>query len=299
MVKIINEYKGEAALLLTAIIWGSGFIMVDAALSLGFKPGLINMMRFSLGALALLFILNKQIIKLTKAELKVGFIAGICYFFGFYLQTIGLQYTTVSNNAILTATNLLMVPFISWLVFRKKPAPRIFLAVFSVFVGICILSWSNQGFHFNIGDFLTLLCALAYAAHISFLGVNAEGKHPLRLTFVQLATVGILSSFCFFVFEGGDMSTVQWNPGIFVILYLALFPSALCLFLQTFGQKYTPTSKSAILLSFESFFGAAFSVLLGLEPLTMNLLVGGTVIITTVILLEWKGSDKTVITKRK
>ncbi|MDO4542604.1 MAG: EamA family transporter, partial [Bacillota bacterium] len=94
----------------------------------------------------------------------------------------------------------------------------------------------------------------------------------------------------FFLFEGGDMSGVKWNPGVYVILYLAVFPSALCLFLQTFGQKYTATSKSAILLSFESFFGAAFSVLLGLEPLTTNLLIGGTIIIATVIWLEWRGS---------
>ena len=104
----LRELKGEGALLLTAIIWGSGFIMVDAALSLGFKPGAINMLRFILGALVLLLALNKNVRKLNLQELKTGIIAGICYFFGFYLQTIGLQYTNVSNNAILTATNLLL-----------------------------------------------------------------------------------------------------------------------------------------------------------------------------------------------
>ncbi len=286
----LRELKGEGALLLTAIIWGSGFIMVDAALSLGFKPGAINMLRFILGALVLLLALNKNVRKLNLQELKTGIIAGICYFFGFYLQTIGLQYTNVSNNAILTATNLLMVPFISWLVFKKKPDKRVFAAVFICFIGIAILTWSGGGLAFNLGDSLTLLCALAYACHIAYLGVTAQGKDPLRLSFVQLATVGTLSALAFFLFEGGDFSTAQWNPGIFVVVYLAVFPSALCLFLQTFGQKYTPTSKSAILLSFESFFGATFSVLLGLEALTLNLLLGGAIIITTVIWLEWRGA---------
>ncbi len=286
----ISELKGEGALLLTAIIWGSGFIMADASLTLGFKPGFINMYRFSVGALVLLLVLNKNVLKLNKAEIKTGIIAGICYFFGFYLQTIGLQYTNVSNNAILTATNLLMVPFISWLIFKKKPDKRLFGAVIVCFIGIAILTWTGGSLSFNIGDTLTLMCAFAYACHIAYLGVSAQGKNPLRLSFVQLLTVGVISAGAFFLFEGGDVTGAQWNPGILVLTYLAVFPSALCLFLQTFGQKYTPTSKSAILLSFESFFGAAFSVMLGLEPITLNLLIGGTIVIATVIWLEWQGS---------
>ncbi|MEG0874265.1 MAG: DMT family transporter [Clostridiales bacterium] len=285
-----KKFKGEAALLTTALIWGSGFIAVDMALSCGFKPGLLNMLRFLMGALVLLIALNKNVIKLTKSEVKVGITAGVFYFFGFYLQTVGLQFTTVSNNAILTATNLLMVPFISWLIFKKKPNIRVFIAVFICFIGIAILTWTNAGLNFNIGDTLTLGCALAYACHIAYLGVNAKGKHPLRLSFLQLATVAVLSTFTFFVFEGGDFSGVQWGSGMLVMTYLAIFPTALCLFLQTFGQKYTPTSTSAILLSFESFFGAAFSVLLGFEAFTMNLLMGGSLIIATVIWLEWQNS---------
>lgn len=286
----LKHIKGEGALLLTAVIWGSGFIMVDAALSLGFKPGLLNMLRFILGALVLLLALNKNVVKLTKGEVKTGIIAGVCYFFGFYLQTIGLQYTNVSNNAILTATNLLMVPFISWFIFKKKPDKRVFVAILICFIGITVLTWSGGGMAFNIGDTLTLMCAFAYACHIAYLGVTAQGKNPLRLSFIQLATVGVLSALAFFIVEGGDVSGAQCNPGIWVLLYLAVFPSALCLFLQTFGQKYTPTSKSAILLSFESFFGSTFSVLLGLEPITINLLIGGTIIIATVIWLEWRSS---------
>jgi drug/metabolite transporter (DMT)-like permease len=76
------------------------------------------------------------------------------------------------------------------------------------------------------------------------------------------------------------------------VIYLGLFPSALCLFLQTYGQRRTPTAKSAILLSFESLFGAAFSVLLGLEPFTLKLLLGGGVIFLSVVWLEWSNNRK-------
>ena len=45
---------------------------------------------------------------------------GAALFIGFSLQIIGLQYTTPSKNAFLTATNVVIVPFIAFLICRKK-----------------------------------------------------------------------------------------------------------------------------------------------------------------------------------
>ena len=44
---------------------------------------------------------------------------GIALFAAFALQIIGLQYTTPSKNAFLTALNVVMVPFIAFLVLRN------------------------------------------------------------------------------------------------------------------------------------------------------------------------------------
>ncbi len=289
-----RSFKGEAALLTTAAIWGSGFLMVDKALDCGFSPGFINMMRFLMGAFILLVFINKNITKITKGEVKTGCVAGFWYFLGFYLQTTGLQFTGISNNAIITATNLLMVPFICWLAFRRKPAKRVFAAVALCFLGIAILTWTPQGIGFGLGDFLTLICAFGFACHIAYLGVATEGKNPLLLTFMQLLVVGLLSAVTFFLFEGGNTSGAQWNPGIWILVYLAALPSALCLFLQTFGQKCTPTSTSAVLLSFESLFGVVFSILFGMEDFTIKLLIGGVIVLASVIWLELKGTEEQI-----
>ena len=146
----------------------------------------------------------------------------------------------------------------------------------------------------GFGDFLTLICAFGFACHIAYLGVTAEGKNPLLLTFMQLLTVGVLSAITFLLVEGGDTSGAQWNPGFLVLVYLAAFPSALCLFLQTFGQKCTPTSTSAVLLSFESLFGVVFSILFGMEDFTIKLLIGGVIVLASVIWLELKGTEETI-----
>lgn len=191
---------------------------------------------------------------------------------------------------MLTSTNLLMVPFISRLVFKEKIPGRVYLAVFACFFGIAVLNWSDSGFRLRSGDILTLICAFGFACHIAYLGYAGGNKNTLNLTFIQLITVAVLSALYFFFFEDNAVVLTKPTLGIAAVIYLALFPTALCMFLQTFGQKRTATSKSAILLSLESLFGSAFSILLGLEALTVNLLIGGGVIFLSVLWLEWRNS---------
>lgn len=288
-----RSLKGEFSLLATAIIWGSGFVAVDAALNCGFPPAMINAIRFTFGALLLLMIVNKKVKAVRRDDLKTGVVAGLFFFLGFYLQTIGLQYTTVSTNALLTATNILMVPFILWFIFKRKPENKVFGTIFLCFIGILVLTWNSEGggFQFGRGEVFVLLSAAAYACHISYLGVKSGERNPTIFTFLQLATVAILSIITFLATEVYRLEAIVWFPGVFWLLYLSIFPTALCLFLQTYGQKHTATGKSAIILSLESLFGSLFSVLLGLEPITASLIIGGVIILTSVILAEWTGTS--------
>ena len=285
-----HSHSGEIALLTTALIWGSGFIAVDYSLSCGFPPGLINMLRFLIGTVFLLPFVTKSLKKTSRAELITGIIAGFFFFCGFLFQAQGMTTIEVSSNALLTATNLLMVPFIARICFKEKIGIRVYIAVFICFLGMSILNWRDGGIHFRIGDILTLICALSFACHIAYLGHNAKDKDPMRLTFLQMFTVAAFASLYFVIVESDQIHITNFSNGMIAIVYLAVFPSALCLFLQTFGQRRTATSKSAILLSFESLFGAVFSVILGLEPLTFNLLIGGTIVLFSVIWLEWNNS---------
>ena len=286
-----QKHRGETALFITAIIWGSGFVAVDYALAYGFTPALVNVIRFFWAAVVLLLFLRGKLRQIRRDDLKAGAVAGSFFFFGFYLQTTGLQYTTVSANALLTATNLLMVPFIVWLVFKRKPPLRVFVTVALCFIGVMILSWEpGGGFRFGLGEILTLLCAVCYACHISYLDYKSAGRDTLIFTFIQIVTVLALSLVAFAATETASLPQVQWARGFWPLLYLGIFPTALCLFLQTLGQKYTPAGPAAIILSLESLFGSIFSVALGLEPLTASLLIGGSVIMASVFLVQWKNA---------
>ena len=293
---IINKYKGvmllenkktvyaDLSLFLVAIIWGSGFIVTKNALD-HFSPFYMLFYRFSISTVLLAIILFKKIKKASIKDIKAGIVMGIFLFAGFGTQTIALQYTEVGKQAFITATNVVMVPFIYWALTKRKPDKFELIAAFSCLFGIGILSL-NSNFTMGYGDFLTLICAIFFAIHICITGNSTRESDPYILSVVQLGVVAILSLIFALSFEGTDI-TIQ--PGtILPILYLAVFATMIAFLIQTVAQKYTGSTHTAIILSLEAVFGSIFAIIFLKEKLTIRFLIGCVSILVSVITTETK-----------
>lgn len=274
-------------LFVVAAIWGSGFIASQMALDANASPEFIMFVRFTLAALIVLAAFGKQLCqRMKKKDLLPGMLVGVFLFLGFYIQIIALQYTTPSNNAFITASNVVMVPFIWWAISKKRPENKIFVASVLCLAGIAILSikWS-VGLQFSPGDLLTLLCAFLFACQIAATGKCAEKMDTVVLVFLQFAVAAVLACAVFFITDR-DFSAFASPTGLGSVVYLAVFSTCLCFFLQTAAQRYVSSSKAALVLSTESLFGSLFSVIIGYDPLTLAMVVGGTVMMLSLLLTE-------------
>jgi len=278
----------DLSLLITAVIWGTGFPATFYALQSGFSTSFILLIRFSVAAAILAIGLHRRIMAMSRPDFIRGLITGIFLFLAFYTQTFALRFTTPSNNAFITATNVIMVPFMTWLLFRKRPHRKFFILPFVTFIGVAILTYRpGVGFHFSTGDTFTLLCAFFFALHISYLDTVTKQSDPALLTFLQMATASVLSLLYFITIDYGVVGTdILWSRGLLWSLYLGLFSTLIAFFLQTSAQKYTTSTKTAIFLSSESLFGSLFSVLLAIEPYSVFMVSGGAVILVSIILSE-------------
>lgn len=284
MTKKLNP---DLMLLIVAIIWGTGFIATEYAIDAGFSPLMIMAGRFSVAALTLLVFTAKHIKKISKKEWFRGSIAGVLLFLGFFFQTFGQSMTTVSNSAFLTATNVVFVPFIAWVLTKHKPQNKVFFLALTTFIGVAVLTVNfSGGFSMNIGDVYVFICAIMFATHIAYLSVAVDGNDPLRISFIQLAIASLLAIIGVIAYGPGDLSIVNFSLGVPSILFLGLFSTCLCFFMQTSAQKRTTPGKTGIILSTESLFGTVFSVILGIEPLTSKIIVGGLIIMSAVVLTE-------------
>jgi drug/metabolite transporter (DMT)-like permease len=113
-----------------------------------------------------------------------------------------------------------------------------------------------------------------------------KDANPVYITFIQMVTATVLSALSIGIFGVGDVTGMNFMGGLPAVIYLGIFSTCICFFLQTSAQKRTTAGKAGIIMSTESFFGSLFSVLLGMEPLTPKIVIGGIIILTAVILTE-------------
>ncbi len=275
---------GRAALLLMSLIWGSSFFILKNTLE-SVSTLYVLAIRFSGAAVLLCLFCLRDLKKLDRAYLFGGALMGACLFAAYVLQTFGLTLTTPGKNAFLTATYCVLAPLLGWAIYRRKPGAYNILAAVVCIVGIGFVSL-NADFSINLGDLLTLCCGVFYALHILATDKYAEGRSALLLTMIQFAVAGCLAWI-------GALLTEPFPRQIptgaaLSIVYLCVMCSALCNFLQTFGQKYTPASGTAILMTLESVFGAAFSAVFYHERFSLKLLIGFALIFSAVLISETK-----------
>jgi len=282
--------RADGALLVVAVVWGSGFIATEYALRFDLPPALILAIRFWIAALIMLPFQWRKLRSASRRALLTGAGAGGILCAAFFAQTYGQAGTSVSNSAFLTATNVVMVPFIVWVLTRKRPPLRIYALAAGTLLGIGVLTLRMDGGFTLIGqgDWIVLLSALLFALHIAYLGTVALGIDAGLLTLLQMLTSALVSTAVLLCLGSDGLRPVTLGIEMLPVLYLALFSTCLCFFLQTAAQQRASAAKAAILLSTEGLFGSVFSVLLGLEAYTWRMGLGGAIIILCVMLTEVK-----------
>lgn len=284
----MKKYKGELLMLITAVMWGSGFVGMEIGLEHWTVMQLMAL-RFTLATILLAVIFNKKIRLISKSVLWKGSILGAILFIAFALQTLGLEYTTPSKNAFLTAINVIVVPIIAYVIYKRRFDRYEILAALIAIVGIGFLSLQGS-FTMNLGDILSILCAVAFAFDIFYTNVFVKKEDALALTIVQFLAASTLSWIG--VLALGEVPTTASTEGILTIIYLAVFCTLIAYACQNIGMQYADPTKSALILSTESIFGTLFSVLLLGEILTGKMILGASLIFIAIIIAEVKPSFK-------
>lgn len=280
-----NNNIAKIGLIIVAIIWGSGFIASQIALDEGFTPNQIMALRFFISSILMVVIFYKHIKFINKNTIKSGIIMGIFLFIAFSFQTYGLIYTTPSKNAFITAINVVIVPFIGYVVYRRKLDKISIISSIISIIGIGILSLEAD-FSINFGDFLTLICAVGFAMHIFYTGEFTSKHDPIALTIIQLTTAFLLSlTLLIFTGETGMSFNVK---GLGAIGYLGVFSTTVAFLLQTICQSKTTQSEAAIILATESIFGTLLSAIILSEIITTKMMLGCSLIFLAIIMAETK-----------
>lgn len=274
---------GRLALLTTAVIWGSSFVILKNAID-GLGVMWVLAMRFTISAVLLLALAGKRLRSMSRASVRGSVLIGVCLAAAYIVQTYGLKYTTPGKNAFLTTTYCVMVPFLAWLVYKRKPGLHNVAAAVLCVAGIGFVALDAGFGEVNTGDVLTIFSGVFYALQIILMEQYISGCDSLSVSAVEFSTAAVICLVGTFAFEGTPVMPASGQ--IFAVLYLAVMCTALCFFLQAWGMKYTPSSTAAMIMTLEAVFGTIFSVILYHEQVTPRLIAGFALIFVAVVLSE-------------
>ncbi|WP_461206534.1 DMT family transporter [Clostridium sp. DL1XJH146] len=278
-----RQLKADLVLLSVAIFWGGSFPVMKIALG-SIPPYTFLAIRYLVSALLLLPFSYKYFNKIDKKTLIYSFLIGLTLFLGSGLQVIGLQYTTPSKSGFLTGLNVLIVPILIAIIYKKIPELKVIIGIVFSLCGLYIMS-SGGTTGINIGDILTILCAFSFGTQIILVDKFTKDINLPLFTFLEMLFVGIMGSIPAISIEGMKFDINFISIG--GILYLAIFCTIYAYGLQNKVQKFTTPSHAAIIFLAEPVFGAIFSIFIG-DMLTGRTLIGCVFILFGMVIINLK-----------
>ena len=273
---LTRSLRADFFMLLTAAIWGTAFVAQRAGMEF-VGPFTFNAVRFALGAISLvpfLFIKTGEkapepSVGLIKIILS-GLIAGTVLFLGSSLQQVGIVYTTAGNAGFITGLYVILVPIMG-LFFRQKPGIGVWIGAVLAVAGLYFIN-ETRGLNLSKGDFLVLICAFFFAAHVLLIGWLSPRNPVVPLSIAQFTVCSLWS------FAAAIRQEVILLPGIMdaaiPILYGGIGSVGIAYTLQVIGQKDAPPGHAAIILSLESVFALLGGWLLLSEHVSSFKLLG-------------------------
>jgi drug/metabolite transporter (DMT)-like permease len=194
-----------------------------------------------------------------------------------------MKFTTASKSAFITGLMVVFTPIFQLIIERKAPKIGNIIGVVLVAIGLYLLT-SPKGAEFNIGDALTLVCAVLFSIYTVYLGVYGKDHDPAHLTFIQFVSTTILAAMAIPFLETAHLN-MTFNF-LLNLAYLAVMPTVVALYVMAKYQKYTTPTRSAIIYSMEPPFAALFAFFIIGEQIGMIGAVGGILILLGLIVSE-------------
>lgn len=276
------------ALLFVGFVWGAAFVLMkDAIQQQPYMDFLAT--RFTVAALAMVILRPKISLAFAKGDIAFGALIGSILALGYITQTIGLEATTAAMSGFLTGLYVVLTPLLAWLVLREKISIKIAMGALLAAVGLGILSGAAESVEFQIGQLWLIACAVMYAVHILLLGKFGKGRDSYRFAMLQIAAVALVT----WVFALLDGYQAPPNASVwFAILFTALLSTVFAFWVQTWAQTILEPSRVALLITSEVVFTALIAVSVGQEPATLAMVIGGSVMLVAMLLVEWPTKSK-------
>ncbi|WP_367341246.1 DMT family transporter [Limosilactobacillus sp.] len=284
----LSKTFANLTLLFVTVLWGSTYIFNKMVVNAGMQSGTINAVRGAMCVLGGVVLFHRQLRRMTRFDLKVGLAVGLVNFCGYYLRTLGLRQTTPAKSSFITVTYVILTPLLLWLFWHERPQKKIILAIplslagMAVLTGITSTHWTLQQ-----GDLITFLSAFFWALQII---IFAKYASRASSPWVIICLIGVVQVICgtplALLTERQTFAAVHWVQALIPLAIIAIVITYAARGLQIYAQKYTDATSASLILMTESFFATVTSIICGYDQLSINLVIGGGLILLGNLIMQ-------------
>lgn len=324
-----RQLRGSIMLLLTALIWGTGFVARKSGMDT-ISPIAFNGMRMLIGGMTLLPVIafismrskgrepdpDDPLLMMSEEERRAErkkqrrtlFTGGICC--GLFLtaagsvQQIGIYYTNAGKAGFITALYVVLVPIIG-IFLKRKIRPIFWACVAASAVGLyllCIPAGGGFG-DINKGDIFVFCCAFMFAGHILCIDHFSPKVDGIKMSCIQFFTAGCLScGLLMFIIDPALGFSLPTLPDIqaswFQLFYAGIMTCGVAYTFQVVAQADVNPTLASMLLCLESVFAVlASAVILG-DALGPREIAGCVFLFAAIVVAQLPGKEEPRISDR-
>ena len=281
--------KADLSLIFVTLGWGISYFIVDLCLT-ELAPVTINLYRFMIPFIFSIIIFRKKMKNISKNTIKYATICSIFISITYYIASVGLTYTSQSNEAFLISLTVVFTPIIDHFFNKRKISRKLFLCLMVCIIGTALLT-INENFsvsskHF-FGDMICIFAGLTYAIFIVITDY-ALNKHDdidsLQLGIIELGITGAIFLLISILLVP---PTLPKTTGIwFAILFLGIVGTGVANIVQNWAQNHTSASHVGLIYSLEPVFAALTAYFFADEILSTQGYIGASLMFLSVIFME-------------
>ena len=269
------------ALLAVTAVWGVTFVQVKDAIAL-YPLFAFLAVRFVIATLTLAIPGTSRLGSLGRRGTGAAALLGLLLAGGYALQTAGLERTTVSSTGFVTGMYVVLTPLIALALFRTHIPAAAWAGVAVATIGLAMLA----GIHADsaAGDLLVLGGAAVYSLQIVLMERYAPRFDALAFTLVEMAAAAL--GLLVVAIARGELSVPRGGKVWAALLVTGIFASALAFFVQTWAQRRTSATRTALAFTMEPVFTAFFGFTLAGDRLGVIAWSGCALIMGGIVLAE-------------
>ena len=269
-----EKVKSIVVIVVITIIWGGTFPLVKTMLG-ALSPMQIVSYRFFFASLFALPFFILKVRRHKEAILKL-FLLGVILFLAYFFQTLGMRFTTSSKSGFITGLYIVFTPIFAMFFIKEKPSVKLVVALILSVIGLMLLSGVTfHSFNFNIGDFITVFSAIAYAIQIVLTAIYVRDTDVSFVAAVQMISMFL----CSMPFNYANFFRPLSVWIMLSLLFLGGIAGYIAILAEAYSLKFIDPDTASIIFTLEPVFAGITSYIFLKERPTFVGMIGAVLIL--------------------